>query len=166
MKRNSSEIETAKHTHKLALLLKRFGFNIQLLHYGFRAWCIEIMISGFNFFVLMNLIYEPKIGYLAAHQIGMTTRILYIFVIAYFLLRKVKQYTTKDLVHVGLFWLGMTLTFEWGGSFIIRRPVSEIIEGWNICKGYMWPYVLLSYLLSNLIVGTAKGEYHAKPNHY
>ena len=34
------------------------------------------------------------------------------------------------------------------------RPVDEILIGWNIFAGYLWPYVLLTYLLSPLIVGT------------
>jgi hypothetical protein len=50
-------------------------------------------------------------------------------------------------------WLGLTLLFEWGGSFIIGRPVEEILVGWNIFKGYMWPYVLTAYCLANLIIG-------------
>jgi len=48
----------------------------------------------------------------------------------------------------------VTLLFEWGGSLAIGRPVQEILVGWNIFAGYMWPYVLLTYLLSNLIIGT------------
>jgi hypothetical protein len=127
--------------------------NKRLLKISIRVWLVEILISGFNFFVLMNLIYEPSWGVLVAHQIGMSTRILYIFILAYFLLRYVKDYETKDLVHVGIMWLALTLVFEWGGSFIIRRPVSEIVVGWNIFAGYMWPYVLLAYLSSNFIVG-------------
>ena len=128
--------------------------NSRLLKIAFRVWLIEIVISGFNFFVLMNLVYEPRWGVLVAHQIGMSTRIVYIFILAYFLLRYVKNYKTRDLIHVGVMWLGLSLIFEWGGSFIIRRPVAEIVVGWNIFAGYMWPYVLLSYLLSNLVVGT------------
>ncbi|MFB0504727.1 MAG: nitroreductase/quinone reductase family protein [Candidatus Bathyarchaeia archaeon] len=148
-----------KH-HELAQLGKidSVGFreilNTPLLKTAIRAWLMEILVSGFNFFVLMNLIYEPKWGSLAAHQIGMSTRIVYIFVFAYFLLRYVKEYETKDLIHVGTLWLGLTLMFEWVGSFAIGRPVGEILIGWNIFAGYMWPYVLLTYLLSNLIVGT------------
>jgi hypothetical protein len=56
-------------------------------------------------------------------------------------------------VHIGILWLSLTLLFEWGGSFAIGRPVHEILVGWNIFKGYLWPYVLLAYLLSNFIVG-------------
>ncbi len=115
---------------------------------------METLASGFNFFVLMGLIYEPRWGELVAHQIGMSTRIVYIFIFAYFMLRYAKKYETKDLVFVGFFWLGLELLFEWGGSSAIGRPVQEILIGWNIFNGHMWPYVLLTYLLANLIVGT------------
>lgn len=127
--------------------------NTRLLKIGIRVWLVETLISGFNFFVLMNLIYEPRWGTLVAHQIGMSTRIVYIFILAYFLLRYVKEYNTKDLILIGLVWLGLEEIFEWGGSFILRRSVEEILVGWNIFAGYMWPYVMLAYLLSNLIVG-------------
>ena len=127
--------------------------NARLLKTATRVWLMEILVSGFNFFVLMNLVYEPRVGVLAAHQIGMSSRIAYVFVFAYFLLRFVKEYDTRDLVHVGILWLGLTLIFEWVGSLAIGRPVEEILVGWNIFAGYMWPYVLLAYALSNLIVG-------------
>jgi hypothetical protein len=58
------------------------------------------------------------------------------------------------LIYVGILWTILTLIFEWGGSFALRRPVQDILVGWNIFAGYMWPYVLLSYLLAPLIVGT------------
>jgi len=45
------------------------------------------------------------------------------------------------------------LLFEWGGSLAIGRPVDEILIGWNVFVGYMWPYVLLTYLSSNIING-------------
>jgi len=128
--------------------------NTPLLKTAIRVWLMEILVSGFNFFVLMNLIYEPRWGVLVAHQIGMSTRIVYIFIFAYFLLRSVKEYETKDLIHVGILWLALTLLFEWVGSLAIGRPVEEILIGWNIFAGYMWPHVLLTYLLSNLIIGT------------
>jgi hypothetical protein len=50
--------------------------------------------------------------------------------------------------------MGFWLIFEWGGSLLMGRPVPEILVGRNILKGYMCPYVLLSYLLSSLITGT------------
>ena len=135
--------------------------NTLLLKTAARVWLMEILVSGFNFFVLMNLVYQPRWGQLVAHQIGMSTRIAYIFIFAYFLLRSVKAYSTRDLIHVGILWLGLTLIFEWAGSIAIGRPVKEILVGWNIFAGYMWPYVLLTYLLSSLIIGVFLHPAHA-----
>nr|MDO8097653.1 hypothetical protein [Candidatus Njordarchaeota archaeon] len=124
------------------------SMNTPLMELAVRVWLVETLVSGLNFFVLMGLIYEPLWGELIAHQIGMSTRIVYIFIFAYLLLRYAKKYETKDLLHVGLLWLGLELLFEWGGSLVIGRPAQEILVRWNIFAGYMWPYVLLTYLLT------------------
>lgn len=128
--------------------------NKPLLKTAVRVWLMETLVSGFNFFVLMSLVYEPRWGAVVSDQIGMSTRIVYIFVFAFLLLRYVKTYTSKDLIHVGIMWLGLELLFEWGGSFAMGRPVSEILIGWNVFAGYMWPFVLLAYTFSNLAVGS------------
>ncbi|HVP23613.1 MAG TPA: hypothetical protein VMS77_06850 [Conexivisphaerales archaeon] len=127
--------------------------NSLLLKTAAKVWLVETLVSGFNFSVLMGMIYEPRWGPLISHQIGMTTRIAYIFVFAFLLLRYVKTYSTRDLVHVGILWLGLELIFEWGGSLATGRPVSEILIGWNVLAGYIWPFVLLTYASSNLVVG-------------
>ena len=125
-----------------------------LLRVAFWVWLVEIALSGFNYFILMQHLYEPRVGALRAHQIGMTTRIVYILVFATFLLTFETSYSTLDLIYVGLFWLALTLTFEWGGSLLIRRPLQEILIGWHVNQGYMWPYVLAAYLLSPLVMGS------------
>ncbi|HZW55453.1 MAG TPA: hypothetical protein VFF30_04110 [Nitrososphaerales archaeon] len=127
--------------------------NTPLLKTAIRVWLVETLVSGFNFFVLMGLTYEPRWGPHVAAQIGMSTRIAYICVFAYLLLRYVKTYSTKDLIHVGVMWLGLELLFECVGSFALGRPVSEILIGWNVSAGYLWPFVLLTYLFSPLAVG-------------
>jgi len=134
----------------------------ELFALAVRVWLMEIVVAGFNFFVLMNLIYEPAFGELVAHQIGMTTRIICIFGFAYGLVRHAKRFTTRDLMLIGVLWLALTLVFEWGGSLLIGRPVHEIVVGWRVEDGYMWPYVLLSYLFANLIVGTLWLRHHAR----
>lgn len=121
--------------------------------YVFRAWVIELPVSWLNYYVLMRRVYEPRVGELRAHQIGMSTRIAYIVVYAYGLLYFADRYRTLDLVYAGLFWMGLWLAFEWFGSALMRRPIHEILIGWHVNRGYMWPYVLAAYLLAPLIVG-------------
>ena len=129
-------------------------FNYPLMRRGMLFWFLEVGLSFVNFFALINLVYQPHWGELAAHQIGMSTRIVYIFVLAFFIVRGVKEYTTRDLFFLGLFWMASWLVIEWGGSLAMGRPVSDIVIGWNILDGHMWPYVLLSYLTSGLIIGS------------
>jgi hypothetical protein len=119
----------------------------------FRVWLLEIPVAAFNAFVLMDRVYKPRAGPLRAHQIAMGTRIAYLFAFAYFLVYFARDYSAVSLIYAGLFWMGLMLAFEWGGSLLIRRPVHEILIGWHIERGYMWSYVLLTYLLSPLIVG-------------
>jgi hypothetical protein len=84
---------------------------------------------------------------------GMSTRIAYVVVIAYFLDRFARADSAREFVAAGAFWMLLWLAFEWSGSFLTRRPVHEILEGWHVEDGYMWPYVLLAYLLAPTIVG-------------
>jgi len=127
----------------------RTAINLPFLLVAARVWLVEILVSGLNYFVLMGLLYEPRWGELRAHQIGMATRIVYIPVFAYLLLSYNRNYRARDLVHGGVLWLVLTLIFEWGGSVLLmRRPVHEILIGWHVENGYMWPYVLATYLLA------------------
>ena len=129
------------------------GMTVHVLIITFQVWMLEIPVAAANAFVLMNRVYQPRAGPVRAHQIAMGTRIAYLFVFAWFLVCFAHDYPAVSLIYAGLFWMGLMLVFEWGGSLLIRRPVHEILIGWHIQRGYMWPYVLLTYLLSPLIAG-------------
>ena len=129
--------------------------NTHLLMLTFRIWLIEIPLTALSWFVLSARVYRPRFGELRAHQVAMTTRIVWIVVLAYVLLRFAGHYTALDTLGAGAFWMLLWLAFEWGGSLLVRRPVREILVGWHVERGYMWPYVLATYLLAPLAVGLA-----------
>lgn len=132
--------------------------DTDILRYVFRIWLCEIAVSAVNYFVLMRRVYEPRWGELRAHRVGMTTRIVYIFGFAYALDYFADLDGAGDYLLAGVYWTLMVLAFEWVGSLLIRRSVKEILVGWHVERGYMWPYVLLTYLLSPLIVGVLLGS--------
>jgi hypothetical protein len=127
--------------------------NRPFLLVALRVWLTEILVAGVNYYVLMERVYEPAFGELTAHQIGMTTRIVSIGVFAWLLQRYNPEHMRRDLLDAGILWLTLTLIFEWAGSLLLqRRPVDEILIGWQFWEGYMWSYVLLAYLFANLLV--------------
>ena len=126
-----------------------------ILMYTFRAWLLEVPLAAVNAFVLMDRVYAPALGPLAAHQIAMMTRMVWILPFAYGIAYFTRVYTPRTLLAAGAWWMTLWLVFEWAGSLLIGRPVSEVLVGWHVEHGYMWPYVLLTYLLAPLLVGTA-----------
>lgn len=57
------------------------AMNSTLLKTAARVWLMEILVSSFNYLVLMKMVCEPIWGELAAYRIGMSTRIVYIMVL-------------------------------------------------------------------------------------
>jgi hypothetical protein len=124
-----------------------------LLMMTFRVWLVEVPLAAVNAFVLMDRVYAPRVDPLRAHQLGMSTRIAWVFGLAFVLVHLGGTRAVSDLVLAGLFWMGLWLAFEWLGSALLRRPVREILVGWHVERGYRWPYVLLAYLGSPLVAG-------------
>ena len=124
-----------------------------LLMTTFRAWLIEVPVAALNAFLLTDRVYTPRVGALTAHQVGMSTRIAITLLFAFLITYVARDYTAGSLLLAGLFWMTLWLVFEWCGSLLIGRPVEEILVGWHVERGYMWPYVLLSYLFAPLVVG-------------
>ncbi len=127
--------------------------NTHLLMLTFRVWLIELALAAVNWFVLAERVYRPRFGSLRAHQIAMLTRMVWVLVLSAFLLHFARTYSMLDTVVAGLFWVVLWLVFEWGGSLQMRRPVSEVLVGWHVRQGFLWPYVLATYLLAPLLVG-------------
>lgn len=127
--------------------------HTHLLMLTFRVWLLELPLAALNWFVLARKVYEPRWGPLRAHQVAMGTRIVSVFALAYLLLRFAGAYPVLGALQASAFWMLLWLVFEWGGSLLFRRPVSDILVGWHVTRGYLWPYVLATYLLAPLMVG-------------
>ena len=136
---------TGTHAHPI-------GPIAYLLMTTFRVWLVEVPLAAVNAFILMDRVYAPRVGALHAHQLAMATRILLALVLAYVITRLAGDHRRGSLLLAGLFWMTLWLGFEWIGSLLIRRRVDEILVGWHIERGYMWPYVLVTYLLAPLVM--------------
>lgn len=106
---------------------------------------IAILNGGFREYVLV------KLGILAQPFSGIILSIC-IFVVAYFLVSKIKNCVKRDYIMFGVIWFILTNLFDLvayikdGGGFI------DLVQSYNILMGNTWFLVVLSALFAPITV--------------
>lgn len=63
----------------------------------------------------------------------------------------------KQLLIIGTIWLAMTVLFEFGlGIFILKQPIAELLEAYNILAGELWSISVITIFLTPFIVKKIK----------
>lgn len=117
-----------------------------LLKY-FLAWFGMMILAILNG-GLRDVLYKPRVGDLAAHQIS--TVILLVLFAAYFrVLASVWPIeSSKRAWIIGFMWLCMTLAFEIGlGRALLGYPWSRVLHDYNILAGRVWVLIPLWTLI-------------------
>jgi hypothetical protein len=124
------------------LYLKSFGIWFLLL--------ICAIIAG----TFRQEILLPEFGELTAHQIGTIIFLIVQFVIIYFFIRKLKISHTNLLLKIGIFWVVMTIIFEFVfGHYVIGHPWQKLFADYNLLNGRIWILVLINNIAAPLICG-------------
>lgn len=106
---------------------------------------IAILNGGFREYVLVNL------GGLARPLSGIILSVC-IFIVAYFLVPKIKNCEKKDYIIFGVMWFILTNLFDLtayikdGGGFV------DLLQSYNIFTGNTWIIVVLTALFAPMTV--------------
>lgn len=106
---------------------------------------IAILNGGFREYVLV------KLGVLARPLSGIILSVC-IFVVAYFLVPKIKNCVKKDYIIFGVIWFVLTNLFDLvmyikdGGGFV------DLLQSYNILTGNTWLLVVLTALFAPMAV--------------
>ena len=119
----------------------------------FRVCLLEVPLAAVNTFVLTDRVYAPRVGALHAHQLAMTTRIAWILLLGLAVSHYARELGPVSLVDMGLLWATFWLVLEWTGSLLVHQPMHQILLSRHLEQGYMWPYVLLAYVVSPSLAG-------------
>lgn len=112
---------------------------------------IAILNGGLREYVLV------KLGVLARPLSGIILSIC-IFVVAYFLVPRIKNCTKKDYIIFGVIWFVLTNLFDLvayikdGGGFI------DLVQSYNILTGNTWLLVVLAALFAPMTVMRIKNK--------
>ena len=94
----------------------------------------------------------PALGEQAAHVAGTIIFLLLQFIVIYFFIKKSSITGTKELISIGLFWLLLTIAFEFiFGHYVMNTPWEKLFADYNFLKGRLWILVLLNNLIAPLI---------------
>jgi len=97
---------------------------------------------------------NPTFGEAAGHIISTFVLSAVIMGVTFATISWMGPATRSDLWTIGVFWLGLTVAFEFlGGHFLFRRSWDLLLADYQIQAGRIWIFVLLSTLLSPPVAG-------------
>ena len=99
---------------------------------------------------IRNNVYKPLVGDLVAHQISTIIFIIVIFAVTYLVLRfSSMKLSDSEALLMGTIWLVLTIIFEFiAGHYIFGNSWEKLFADYNIIKGRIWVFVLITTFLS------------------
>lgn len=124
---------------------------LYLIAFSIISWillCIFAIING----TIRVKLYTNIFGDLIAHQIS--TIILSAIIIIYtYILEIIFPFNFISGIYLGIFWLILTILFEFGfGHYIRKKSWSELLVDYNIKKGRIWILILITTLVAPILV--------------
>ena len=106
-----------------------------------------IVVATFRVGVLL-----PALGEQTAHQLGTILYLIVQFVIIFFFIKKMKIKKTKTLLGIGIFWLVITIIFEFVfGHYVMGHSWQKLFADYNLLNGRLWVLVLINNIAAPLI---------------
>jgi hypothetical protein len=88
---------------------------------------------------------------------GISCALLF-FILAYFSLPWLNPLTLYQSLLIGLFWLVMTVLFEFlFGRIVAHKPWEELMQAYNLSSGNLWILVLIVIAAAPALVSKLRG---------
>ena len=108
-----------------------------------------IVVATFRVGILL-----PPFGEQTAHKIGTILYLTVQFIIIYLFVKKIKIKETKILLSIGIFWVVITVIFEFVfGHYVMGHPWQKLFADYNLFNGRLWVLVLLNNIFAPIISG-------------
>jgi hypothetical protein len=120
------------------------------------AWLLIIMaesVSG----TFRRLVLAPRVGELAAHQLGVAVGCGIIFVVAWFFSGRVVSVSWRRDLLAGLVWVALTVVFEVGLGLLMGFSAGRILSDYDLPKGGLMGLGLLFMLFAPLMAARLRG---------
>jgi hypothetical protein len=120
---------------------------------AFGVW-LGMLVAAFLNGALRELLLVPRVGEHVGHVISVFLLSGAIFGIAYLFINTQRPVPASMLLGIGLFWLVLSLLFEFGFFHYVRHePWEKLLADYNIVRGRLLIVVWLTTLFSPLVCG-------------
>lgn len=129
-----------------------FEGNYALFIAGIIAWFAMLIGAIFNGALRENVL-EPRLGSAALPLSGMTAAVIFTLITYIMLTWLDHMYATRELLMLGLFWLLLTVVFEFAfGRYVLRKNWGELWAAYDLRTGNLLSLVLLYIIFLPLLV--------------
>lgn len=112
------------------------------------AWLVILGLAIANG-VLREEVLIPALGKPGGLILSGALLSMLIVLVAYVLVRFARGLTAAQGLRIGVFWLGLTLAFEFSfGRFVQHKSWAELLDAYAFKEGNIWPVVLMVTLLA------------------
>lgn len=120
---------------------------------AFGVWLL-LLLGAFANGALREMLIAPRLGEQVGHIISVVVFSGAILAITYLFVRALGPLPSSTLVHIGLFWLILSLLFEFAFfHYVMHEPWSKLWADYNILRGRLLMVVWLTTLLAPLLCG-------------
>ena len=128
------------------------------------SWLPGIVIAIGNG-SLRQFVYNLFFDELEAHQLSVISFIIFFGIYVWLILPWLKLSSTAEAIRVGVFWLTITIVFEFiFGHFIMGHPWEKLLHDYNFLDGRLWVIVLLWTTISPYLLFRLKSSTASSPS--
>ena len=113
----------------------------------FLCWFPMLLLAIING-TARDLWYKKYVGEITAHQISTVSLILLFGFYIWLVMKKYPPKSGTQAIYVGLFWLTLTLAFEFGFGLMRGRTLTQLLGEYDIMKGRIWILIPVWVLLA------------------
>lgn len=101
------------------------------------AWFPMLLLAIANG-ALREFVFKKYVGELTAHQLSTFSLLLLFTIYIGFIIKWIPPASANQAMLVGLFWLGLTLLFEFGFGRYRGNSWEKLFTDYNLLKGRLW----------------------------
>ena len=123
-------------------------------------WLAILVLASLNGAV-RDLVVAPHIGDTAARAISTAVLCALVLLVTWLSIRWIGPGSARQARVLGLYWLALTLVFEFGAGRLSGKPWPVVLADYNVLRGRIWVLVPIVTLLAPGWAGRLRGLWAA-----